>query len=248
VALADTVTLGASKDNTLFESTSGNVSNGSGQYFFAGRTNQGSGSLRRGLIAFDIAASVPAGATITNVTLRLNNSRTISAEEDVALHRVLADWGEGISDALDQEGIGAPAQAGDATWLHRFFPGTRWASAGGDFDPSASAVTEVGGTGPYAWTSPQMAADVQSWLDDPATNFGWLLLGHEAILGTAKRFDSRESPTAELRPQLDIEFEPRVDQRVPALMPWGLVALALALAAGGCGRLRMRRVRATAGA
>jgi hypothetical protein len=41
-----TITLGASKDNTLYQSTTGNISNGAGSYFIAGETN---GSLiRRG--------------------------------------------------------------------------------------------------------------------------------------------------------------------------------------------------------
>ena len=39
-----------------------------------------------------------------------------------------------------------------------------------------------------------MVADVQSWLDNPATNFGWLVLGDESMMMmTAKRFDTRES-------------------------------------------------------
>ncbi|HEX4802243.1 MAG TPA: hypothetical protein VFV14_01960, partial [Myxococcaceae bacterium] len=50
-ALADTVQLNPSKDNTLYEDDSGSTSNGTGQYFFAGRTSQG--KIRRGLIAFD---------------------------------------------------------------------------------------------------------------------------------------------------------------------------------------------------
>jgi hypothetical protein len=38
-----------------------------------------------------------------------------------------------------------------------------------------------------------MVADVQSWLDNPANNFGWLVLGDESGIATAKRFDTRES-------------------------------------------------------
>ena len=48
-----------------------------------------------------------------------------------------------------------------------------------------------------------MVADVQSWLDNPASNFGWLVLGDETAIATAKRFDTRESASP---PMLTIEF------------------------------------------
>jgi hypothetical protein len=51
-----------------------------------------------------------------------------------------------------------------------------------------------------------MVADVQSWLDDPASNFGWLLLGDETTSLTARRFDTREAPNSALRPALEITF------------------------------------------
>jgi hypothetical protein len=50
-----------------------------------------------------------------------------------------------------------------------------------------------------------MVADVQSWLNNPAANFGWLVLGDESEIGTAKRFDTRESASP---PVLTIQFRP----------------------------------------
>jgi hypothetical protein len=47
---------------------------------------------------------------------------------------------------------------------------------------------------------------VQAWLDTPANNFGWILIGDETTNGTAKRFNSREHPTPDNRPQLTIAF------------------------------------------
>ena len=38
----------------------------------------------------------------------------------------------------------------------------------------------VGAIGQYTWSSAQMVADVQGWLDNPASNFGWLMLGDES--------------------------------------------------------------------
>ena len=58
------VQLAPSKDNTLYEDASGNISNGAGDYLFAGTTaTAASGAIRRGVIAFDIAGSIPAGPT-----------------------------------------------------------------------------------------------------------------------------------------------------------------------------------------
>jgi hypothetical protein len=51
-----------------------------------------------------------------------------------------------------------------------------------------------------------MVTDVQGWLDEPSSNFGWLLVGNEGENGTAKRFDSKENPRDERSPSLTIEF------------------------------------------
>jgi hypothetical protein len=51
-----------------------------------------------------------------------------------------------------------------------------------------------------------MVIDVQSWVNNPATNFGWILIGNESVSRTSKRFDSREHPAASVRPVLNIEF------------------------------------------
>jgi hypothetical protein len=205
-ARADTVTLTAAQDTTIYESVAPfdygsaelNKSNGAGDFIFAGRANSfNSGLIRRGLLAFDIAGAVPAGATITSVSLRLYLSQTITSPvlaTAVGLHRVERAWGEGASDASGQEGGGANAQPGDATWLHTSFNSGTWTMPGGDFAAVASATTSVGDRNSfYSWSSPAMTADAQLWLEQPAANFGWLLLGDESVQGTAKRFDSRDS-------------------------------------------------------
>ncbi len=48
-------------------------------------------------------------------------------------------------------------------------------------------------------------SDVQTWLDSPATNFGWIVIGKEQALTTAKRFGSREG-TPVLRPSLTVTY------------------------------------------
>jgi hypothetical protein len=193
-----------SKDNTLYEydPAEGDLSNALGFHFFAGENAMG--ELRRGVVAFDIAGQIPAGSTITSVTLSMNMSQTaLETERVIELHKLLADWGEGTSQATGEEGQGAPATPNDATWRHRFFDTIFWTNEGGDFSTIVSASQSVGPIGQYTWNSTQMVADVQSWLDNPASNLGWLLLGDESTATTTKRFDTRESASP---PVLTIQY------------------------------------------
>jgi len=207
-AQQETKTLEAAKNNTLFENPKGDNSDGAGPAIFVGALYFSENNIRRGLIAFDIARAIPKGSRVTSVTLKLTLERTPNdTGQRIELHRVLTDWGEGSSDAFG--GFGAPATEGDATWTHSFYKGRSWKRAGGDFSSTASGVQTVGGLGTYTWNStPQMVADVQSWLDTPRENFGWLLRGNEKEQGTLKIFASRHSANASARPQLIINFRP----------------------------------------
>lgn len=205
--LGATVALPALRDNTLYESASGGLSNGAGNGMFAGRSSQSSNSIRRGLVMFDVASAVPAGSIITSATLTLHQASANEVPRTVSLHRMLASWGEGTSNATSGGGGGgAPATAGDATWVHRFFNTTAWAAAGGDFDPAPSASASVIGSGFYSWSSAGLVTDAQSFLDGGASNFGWLLRGDEAVSGTSKRFSTREEVDSSLRPVLTLEY------------------------------------------
>ncbi len=200
-----TVTIDALRDNTLYEDRDGSLSNAKGSYLFAGATRIG--NARRGLIAFDIAGNIPPGSIIVEATLQLHMSKTIAGPQTVTLHRVLADWGEGTSQAAGDEGSGAPAAGGDATWLHRFYDSEFWATRGGDFAVPVSASAVVDDVGAYTWAStPQMVSDVKGWLDYPQTNFGWLVLGFEGGPTTAKRFNTREHPETDTRPLLTVRY------------------------------------------
>ncbi len=203
--------LSPTRDVTLFDPQCEKAS-GSGDYLFAGNTN-GQGR-RRALLHFDIAGSLPPGAVIQSVTLTLHMSQTNTGTRTFTLHRLQQDWGEGASNSGSPGGGGGPALNNDATWCYRFYnqgdPGASpvWSPYGGEFDTTASASAGVDGVDFYSWTSPQMVADVQSWLDNPASNFGYILIGQEGTLQTAKRFDSRTNPTINLRPVLLVEYGP----------------------------------------
>ncbi len=207
VAAGDVVAFVPSHDNTLYQSATGGLSNGAGPNFFVGLTN--GSQIRRGLVEFDLN-SIPAGSVITSATLQLTCTQASSPiASAVSAHLLAASWGEGTSNAGLPGGSGAPATPGDATWLHRFFNTDFWATQGGDFAPTASATQSVTSSGVYTWASTaSLVADVQSWVDNPATNFGWLMQGSEETLGGAKRFDSRETTTPDAAPKLIVEYTP----------------------------------------
>ncbi len=232
-ARADIAAILSGRDNTLYQDPSGGLSNGAGTGMFAGRNAAANNSIRRGLVWFDIASTIPAGSTITGATLTLYNSAANSGDATVSLHRALELWGEGASVAGGSGGGGGgPAAPGDATWLYRDFPLIVWANPGGTFDPVSSASATVAGTGTYNWSSPVLINDIQLFLDGPSANFGWAILGDESAPSTAKRFATREETAADLRPMLLIEYTP-----VPA--PGAAVALTLfSLATVGSRRRR----------
>ena len=204
LAQSTTVTLVAAKDNTLYFDNNGTLSNGAGTGLFAGADRQT--RVKRALVQFDLS-SIPSNSVIDSVKLTLNMSKTTSGASTVMVHRLTADWGEGTSDAGGGEGGGATATTNDATWIHTFFNSATWASAGGDFVGTASASASVAGNGAYTWGSTsEMVADVQAWVNDAAQNFGWILIGDEETPQSAKRFDSREHPTAANRPTLTVHY------------------------------------------
>jgi len=208
-ASADVVEMTTVKDNTLIEDPSLPVSAGASTSFYSGRVGSNGGTtLRRGLLQFDVAAQVPAGSTITAVTLQVRCSKvpTGSQAQLIKLHRMLASWGEGSSVSFG--GGGAPATPGSATWVSRFHPDLPWTTPGGQFAAAPSGSTSVGGVGFYTFASSAgMVADVQAWLDDPASNHGWAVIGNEVVPQNVRRFETRESTSA-WRPKLVVTFVP----------------------------------------
>ena len=202
-----TVTIWPAKDNTLIEDTTGSLSNAQGDIYVGRVAGTGNFKLRRGLVGFDLVSQVPAGATIQSVTLTMY-ATSVRAGGAVGLHRVAANWGEGTSSAGG--GSGVPATPGDATWLHTFYNTASWTNSGGDFAAPVSASQTIGASGAfYTWNSTsQLVADVQSWLDSPTTNFGWLLRGDESqpTTASAKSFASREAADTAQRPVLTVTY------------------------------------------
>ena len=237
------VTIGASKDNSMFQNNPDRSAGGAAGIFVGTTAISAGVSPRRGLIAFDVAASVPPGATITGAQLTLHlGAAGGGADQTIHLHRLLADWGEGTAGSsnptIAHAGRGYTASPGDATWNERFHGSAPWSNPGaeGDYEPTASASTVVSDDveAPFTWSSAALVSDVQSWLDDPANNFGWLLMnGDEISLATARAFYSRTAaanaggdpmdPIA--RPALRIDYLVAIPEPAAAVLllasgPW----------------------------
>jgi hypothetical protein len=212
MAFAESVSITAMKDASLYASNPSN-SSGGGPGIYSG--GNGSGSPRRGLIAFDIAANVPNGAAISSVELSMYLGQAPNTNgATIALRRMLANWGEGTagssSTTINGTGNGFVASIGDATWNDRFSPSIPWAVADVSTVTSAAAVV----TGPidtgFVWNSTSaLISDVQGWLDTPLTNFGWLIMNSgESIPQSVKAFYSRSAVQNSVSAALDRSWRP----------------------------------------
>ena len=202
-------------DTTLIQTTPDN--NMGGQPFFNAGTTQNL-TKNRGLFRFDLAGQIPARARIKRVAVQLSVTRQPSdgfAPSAFGLHRLLQPWGEGDKTQADPRspGLGVAATTNEATWNHRLALTTNtWTLPGGtaaaDYAaaPSAMQVIYDMGNSPYLFgPTPQLQIDVQSWLDNPQANFGWMLISQaESEPFTARRFGSRED--MDNAPLLEVEF------------------------------------------
>ncbi len=210
-----------SLDNTLFQSTTGSRSAGAQSSMYTGRT--ANGGIRRALVQFDLA-TIPAGSVVTGASLQLYLVQG-QGEVVINLHRTLASWGEGTSSG--GMGQGSSSTPGDATWIHRFFNTTNWATPGGDFLPSPSGSTTVMNEGQfYTWSGAGVLADVQHWVNNGQQNFGWMVRGDESANQTAERWSTSEAGGG-------AEFWPRLTVTYVIPTPTSAAALALGLLAAG---------------
>ena len=216
---ADSVTNPPVADTSLIEVAPDN-NNGGQAWVLAGRTQNGPHD--RGLYRFAFT-NLPSHAIIQSVVLQLEVTRQpgdmSAVNSTFSLHRVFRPWGEGTNNATSNPGQGTPATPGGATWLHRFFPDVPWAAPGGEagtdysIAESAFQLIESPDLSPYRFEStPELVADVQDWVRQPESNFGWMLIGDEDVIFTARRFNSREDPNAQ--PALEVSFvvPPRVER------------------------------------
>jgi hypothetical protein len=177
----------------------------------------------RALTRFDFS-SLPTNSVILSAVLQIEVTRHPDEPPNnttFGLHRMLRPWGEGNkAPAGQQAGKGLPASPGEATWECAFHPTNAWTVPGGAPDVDYSSVESssqfIYGTGdsPYRFeTTPELVADITAWVENPAANFGWMLLcNEESVNFTARRFSTRED-VLNSPPFLEVEYlvPPRFD-------------------------------------
>lgn len=192
---ADTATLRPLADTSLHEVAPSN--NMGGHTHVAAGSTAHAASRSRGLFHFNLQSSVPSNAVITSATLTLQVTGAPfmgGSDSTFGLHRLLQSWGEGNK----LGNLGAVAGPGEATWNARFAPSDLWTVPGGepgtDYVAQQSSSVFFGGVGSYTFGStPDLVAEVQMWVNNPATNFGWILISEsEDVAQTARRLGSRE--------------------------------------------------------
>jgi hypothetical protein len=188
---ATTISLQPVADTSIYSApTLQNLNFGGGPTFTVGGRPRG--GFSRGLLLFDVADNVPADAIIQSVTLRVTVTLTPSqsANSIFDLNRLTASWGEGTG--ADRGGTTAGPNA--ATWVNRLgSSGSPWTHPGGDYSSTVSGSFSMQGNGNYIFSSnPILVADVQGWLDNRSSNFGWLMRSESESTGrTIRRFGSR---------------------------------------------------------
>jgi hypothetical protein len=207
---ADSITLTPSADTSIFQAF---PDNNFGTYtdMPVGATRVG--AIGRALIKFDFS-QIPQNAVINAASLQLQvvKSPFSAASSTFALHRMLTSWNEGIGGGQ----LGMAATTNDTTWNARFYPDTPWGSPGGasevDFASAVEGGTFVTADGAYTIQSTAgMVADVQLWLTNNNSNFGWMLKSEsESTLFTARRVASREDPIN--TPVLTVNYTAAVTQ------------------------------------
>lgn len=208
-ASGDSITLAPDADTSLFSSAPDH-NLGANLSLAAGNTS--GASPTRGLVRFNPAAAIPAGARILRATVQFHVVRApvLPSPATFQLHRVLVQWGEGTGGSGVGTGTGSLAGPGEATWISRLHGTAAWSLSGGapgvDFTANASGSADSLALEPVLFPSTdELVADVQTWVNDPAANFGWLLKEQfEGGDSTARRFASRED--AVNAPSLILEY------------------------------------------
>ena len=207
------------QDNTVAQELPDN-SSGACDSIFSGMIDIATlDGARRALLQFDIAGNIPENSTITSVTLNMAVTRGSNhVDSTFTLHPVTAAWVEGVEGCGVRGGGQGEPSTGGVTW--NTMPGSG----------PASGSTLINTTTP-AWNSTAaMVSDVQGWLDNPGTNYGWVLIGDETTKTTTRRFDSREGASP---PQLVVEFDLDPNTPVEACCQDGSCTLT-AIGSGTC--------------
>jgi len=192
---AQTITqsFSATADSTIY---SNNVDNNGGGNLFGIAGFANNGNERRFLTQFDLSSIAP-GSIVTSASLDLNVAQSNSGGGNFELYRVDTAWNEGIQSGNQ----GAAATTGEVTWNEAQNGLVDWTDGGSFFSPVLSQAS-ITSNGPATLTSSaDFVSAVQALVDDPTSNFGFILVGQDP--GSALRFDTSDAGVA---PSLSVSF------------------------------------------
>jgi len=197
------VDLTASLDNTIFKGSE--LSNGLGEYIFAGTTNKD--VIKRALVQFDLTEAVPEGVLVDSVKIILHPTKVKPGSTEVQIQVLTTEWGEGTSRATDGDGQGAKATVGDATWTFAKYSKDPWVNKGGDFVDTISATTTSSLGNLTIFKSDRLTREVNLMLQDSIMNYGWILIGDESMKATSVKFASKDHNDNSLWPVLRLYYQ-----------------------------------------
>lgn len=163
----------------------------------------------RSLLKFDIAGNIPANATITSVTLTV---QVTSAPPPA----------NAVNSMFDLRPVLVAWDATSANWNNRT-ASSSWSTPGGAigvdfssqisqtnyFDDNENAKTFV--------SSSNLVADAQAWLQNPGTNFGWVMISE--LQGTLYTERTMSSSSGGTPPVLTIQYTLPANPPTLAKMP-----------------------------
>lgn len=200
IPVADTSLFQIGPDNNMGANTSGVIG-----------TTEG-GDPGRMLVRFDLESKIPTNAILKSASLTLRATKVRNASSlPVAMHRMQVAWVEGTGGNGSPTGAGEQAANGETTWTHRSHPDVAWSASGAaapvDFLEDPSGTSTANGVAAFTFDSnPNLLSDLTHWIQNPALNFGWILLAPGTPApGSAKRIGTRES--LDDAPVLHVEFD-----------------------------------------
>ncbi len=155
---------------------------------YGGCQNSGSGTFgtyiaTRALIKFDISDIAPSNVIVTKAELTFNLNQIYGSNTYTA-YKLTRDWIEGnFCDA---------ASTTVCTWT--VYGAGNWTTPGGDYDPSpVSNSIFVSGSLPQTITFSLNTAMVQSWISNPASNYGIIIIAdNESVVNNSIFWDTKE--------------------------------------------------------
>jgi hypothetical protein len=255
----------AASDDTFINGGNPDNNNGGSNSLFTGE--DGHSGLMRTLVRFAMPAGLQGRASVTGAQLSLTvqalpMNQTMKAGV-LTLAAVSQPWVQGNGVGNDTYSYTVGQACGGTitgtTWNQTSCAtSTAWTTPGGTVAASASGQASTAGVSnaPVVWDSssnPAMTADVQRWIDSPATNNGWRIVSStEGNAGWAQRFYSIEAGSN--APSLSVTYSCKpgfvesgtsclATSTVPASPPWALVLLGISVCIGSMAVPRASRRR-----